>query len=383
MLPLSAPQRVYAAFAIYSFSMGSIFPRLGDVQQAMGVEEGALGLGLIGVPAGTMISLTFATPLLERIGFRRGLIAAIPLVAILYSIAVWAGTPLQLFLMLLPVGIAIGCVEIILNVEADRTEALIGRRIMNRAHAFWSIGFFAAGLFGAAVAGLGVSPQAHLAIVAPLSILGIWLCLSNFQPAPHRSGSSAEKPPALALPSFGILVLVVATMSCMLLEGASMDWSAIYLRDVFQAGPFVAGLGVTTFALFHALTRFYADAFVERHSPALVARVQLLVLGAGCMSVYLAHAPWLALAGFAMMGIGSSSVFPLAMSAAAQRTDRSAAINVASLAQFSFMTFLLAPPLLGLVAEHWGIRASFGIALPLVILSLITAGSLGTRARPV
>ena len=72
-----------------------------------------------------------------------------------FALAVHAPDPLTFFLLLLPVGVMIGSIEIILNVEADRTEALVGRRIMNRAHSFWSIGFFAAGLAGGALAQAG------------------------------------------------------------------------------------------------------------------------------------------------------------------------------------------------------------------------------------
>jgi len=79
------------------------------------------------------------------------------------------------------------------------------------------------------------------------------------------------------------------------------------------------------------------------------------------------------------MGVGTSVLFPLAMSAAAQLTDRPAQTNVASLAQISFVAFLMGPPLLGYVAEHFGIRWSFGIGLPLVILSIVSAGALGTK----
>ena len=82
---------------------------------------------------------------------------------------------------------------------------------------------------------------------------------------------------------------------------------------------------------------------------------------------------------FAIMGVGTSAIFPLAMSAAAQRTDRPAATNVAALAQISFVAFLLGPPLLGFAAQHWGIRWSFGLGLPLVALSLWAAGSLCQR----
>ena len=158
-LTLSPARRVFAGFAIYSFAMGNIFPRLADVQTGMGVTTAALGLGLIGAPIGTLFALTFATRHLEKRGFDRVLPPALPFLAALYAAAVHAPSPLILFLLLLPVGVTIGCIEIILNAEADRTEHMIGRRIMNRAHAFWSIGFFTAGLFGAQVAGAGLSPQ--------------------------------------------------------------------------------------------------------------------------------------------------------------------------------------------------------------------------------
>ena len=376
---MNAPRRVFSGFAIYAFSMGSIFPRYGDVQLAMGVEEGALGLAMIGAPVGTLAALTLAGPFLERVGYRATVLIGIPLCALLYSIAVWAPSPLILFLLLLPVGATIGCIEIALNLEADRAEHAAGYRIMNRAHAFWSFGFFAAGLFGAAMAGLGLTPQMHLALVVPISLLGVWLMLSDFHPSPDRHRGEVEKAPKFAAPSGPILVLVAVTLSAMLLEGGSMDWSAIYMRDEFAAGPFVAGLAVACAAFFQFAARFFADGFVDRHSPAGVARAMLSVLMAGCLLVVFSPFAWASLLGFALIGIGSSVLFPLAMSAAAQRKDRSAAINVAALAQFSFLTFMLAPPLLGVIAEHWGIRASFAVGLPLVLLSLATSGSLGGK----
>lgn len=379
---LTAPRRVFAGFAIYAFSLGNIFPRVGDIQLAMGVEEGAIGLGLIGAPVGTMVSLTLSTPLLERIGFRRALIAAIPLLAFFYAIAVQAPTPLVLFLLLIPVGLLIGAIEIMLNLEADRAEYAAGFRIMNRAHAFWSMGFFVAGLFGAAMAAYGLSPQTHLALVVPLSVAGVALCLAGYVPSAPRPTTSTDAAPRFAAPTWSIAVLVAVTLSAMLLEGGSMDWSAIYMRDVFDGiGPFLTGLAVAVMAGFMALTRFFADGFVERYSPAQVARFLLCVLLVGCLVVVFSPDPYLSLVGFALIGTGSSVMFPLAISAAAQRTDRPAAVNVAALAQFSFVIFLLAPPLLGFVAEHFGIRMSFAVGLPLIALSFLTVNALGEKPR--
>lgn len=382
---LAAPERrVYAAFAVYAFALGNIFPRLPDIQRGMGVGEGALGLGLIGTPLGTLAALTFAAPFLERIGHRLALLGFLPLVALSFAAASWAPTPAVLFVLLLPAGLAIGAVEVVVNVEADRTEALIGRRIMNRSHSFWSFGFFGAGLFGGAIAQVGLTPQAHLALVVPLVALATALAFGRYVPAPKRASEeigSGEAAPKFARPTAAILVLVAVTLSAMLLEGASLDWSAIYMRNVFDAAPWLSALAVAVFAASQALARFFADGFVDRYSPADVARILIGIMAAGVLVVFLSPSPFASLAGFAMLGIGTSAIFPLAMSAAAQRTDRPAAINVAALAQISFVIFLVGPPLLGFVAEHWGIRWAYGIGLPLVGLSLVASGALGRRTR--
>ncbi|RJT37353.1 MFS transporter [Mesorhizobium waimense] len=379
-LSLAPQHRVYAGFAIYSFAMGNIFPRLPDIKHAMGIEDGTLGLSLIGTPIGTLTALTLATPILERVGFRRALLGLVPLVAAAYAIAVHAPGPVALFLMLFPVGLMIGSIEIMLNVEADRTEFLLKRRIMNRAHSFWSMGFFGAGLFGAALGHLGISPQLHLALVVPMVAISMALFLGGYEPAPSRFAGNGDKAPRLARPTLPILALVAVTLSAMLLEGASIDWSAIYMRTVFESGPFVAGFTLALFAFSQATTRFFADSFVDRHSPSGVARALLASMAAGVLLVFLSPAPFLSMLGFALLGIGSSALFPLAISAAAQRTDRPAAINVAALSQISFVAFLLGPPLLGFVSDHWGIRSAFAIGIPFIVLSLLTAGSLGRRA---
>ena len=376
-LDLPLAWRVYAAFFLYAFAMGGLFPRLPEIQSALGVAEGAFGLALIGTACGTMVSLTFAGPFLERVGHRRALLGLIGLLPVFYAVASSAGGPLALFLLLVPAGVCIGAIEIIVNLEADRVEHQTGQRFMNRAHGFWSVGFFVAGLTGAALSQLGVSPQWHLALVVPVELAGLALLLGRFDAAPHRdTTASAPAAARFARPTGGVMLLVAVTLSAMVLEGAGADWSAIYMRDVFGAAPFMAGLAVAIGAGAQAVARFFADRFVERHQPVMVARVLLTVLGAGTALVFTAPVAWAALLGFALMGIGTSAIFPLAMSAAAQRTDRAPATNVAALAQFSFVAFLLGPPLLGYVAQAFGIRWTFGVGLPLVALSFAAAAAL-------
>jgi len=372
---------VFAAFFLYAFAIGGFYPRLAELQRSMRLSESELGIGLIGAACGTLVSLTLAGRLIERVGHRRTLLALLPALPLCYALAAHASGMVALFVCLLPAGVCIGAIELLVNLEADRVEHQGGRRIMNRAHAFWSFGFFGAGLLGALAARLGISPQWQLAGMVPLQALLIALLLGGFEAAPHRTGSNAEPAHHLARPTLAILALVLFSLSALVLEGAGIDWSAIYIRDVFDAAPFIGGLAVATGACAQGAARYVADRFVERHSAWTIARTLLGVLGLGTLLVTVAPAWPVALLGFALMGVGTSVVFPLAMSAAAQRTDRPAATNVAALAQISFVSFLLGPPLLGFVAEHVGIRWTFGVGLPLVILSLVVSPILRVPQR--
>ncbi len=342
----------------------------------MGATEGELGLGLIGAACGTLVSLSFAGRPIERVGHRRTLLVLIPLLPVCYAVAAHARGPLALFLCLLPAGLCIGAIEIVVNLEADRVEHQGRRRIMNRAHAFWSFGFFGAGLLGAAAARLALPPAWHLAAVVPLTALLVPLLLGRFDGAPQRRGGSAQAAHRFARPTTAIMGLVLFSLSGMVLEGAGADWSAIYMRDAVGAAPFLGALAVACVALAQGGARYVADRYVERHSPRAIARTLLGILGLGTLLVAMAPTASLALAGFALVGVGTSVIFPLAMSAAAQRSDRPAATNVAALAQISFVSFLLAPPLLGFVAEHWGIRWAFALGLPLVLLSAALVSTL-------
>jgi MFS family permease len=232
---------------------------------------------------------------------------------------------------------------------------------------------------GGLAAQWGLSPKIHLMIMLVVVTLLTMLLLGGFEAAPHRPRASSEDVQTnlpFAWPTPAILMLVVATFAAMLMEGAGIDWSAIYMRDVFSSSPFVCGLAVAAGASTQAVTRFFADRLVERFQPVRVARGLILILGLGVCAVTWASVEWVALLGFALMGIGTSAIFPLAMSAAAQRTDRTASVNVAALAQTSFVIFLIGPPLLGGVAEFLGIRATFAISLPLIVLSFWASKSL-------
>jgi MFS family permease len=199
--------------------------------------------------------------------------------------------------------------------------------------------------------------------------------------APERDGAVPEQAPHFALPSLGLLPLCLIGLAAFLVEGAGIDWSAIYMRDVFDAEPFIGGTGLTLFTLFMAVARLFVDPVVDRYGARPVAVVLLATAALGITLVWLAPHPYVALAGFALMGGGCSAVYPMAVTAASQRTDRPSVVNVAALAQMSFVVFFLAPPLLGFIAEHWGIRNAYLVCLPLILGSLLASPALAPKRK--
>lgn len=363
------------AFFLYAFGLGTLFPRIGDLQQEMGLSESQIGLSLIGLPLGVQISLLVANKVVSYFTLTQVMIFGLIMITASYTAAALVGMSGLFFVALLIAGLSVGALEVAVNLEADRVEFGLKQRIMNRSHAFWSLGFFATGLFGAVMAQLGVSVVFHFASFGLLVAVLAAFNFSGFIQAPPRPSSDTATQ-HFVRPSAAIMLLVCLTLSAMLAEGSAIDWSVIYMRDIFATLPLVNGLALAITAFFQFITRYFADGLVDQYGPRRVACICLWIMLAGVILVVGAPAWQVALLGFACLGAGSSVIFPLAMSAAAQLKDRPAAVNVAALAQISFVVFLLAPPLLGLLAEYIGIRFVFAICLPLTLLSLFNLQSL-------
>jgi hypothetical protein len=375
-----APQhRIYICFFLFAVSMGALLARMPDLQVALGVDRSELGLTLIGAAIGALTSLTFASPIITRLGARTTAFVTVLGTSALLATVPWMASAPLVFLILIGEGLLAGALEINLNVEIDRIEAQLGRGVMNRAHGFWSLGFFLTALVASAIRQAGISMEVHLALTFTLvASIGTWV-ISGMRNAPERTVQEETKTPLIALPTWGLMPLCVIGIAAFLVEGAGIDWSAIYMRDVFSSEPFVGGLGLTLFTFFMAVARLFVDPQVDRYGARAVATVLLILSAAGLCAIWAAPYPYVALFGFALMGAGCSAVYPLAVSAAAQRTDRPAHVNVAALGQMSFVVFFLAPPLLGFIAEHAGIRMAYLVCLPLIVYALFSIRSLAGR----
>ncbi|MEO6015561.1 MAG: MFS transporter [Devosia sp.] len=373
--------RVFACFFLFAFALGALLGRLPDVQVNLGLDKAQLGLMLIGMAIGSIISITIGAQWVDRMGARLTAISTVLGTAFCYALIPWLPNAYLVFATLFVAGALAGLLEINLNLEADRIEAQLGKRVMNRAHGMWSLGFFVTALIAAAVRQEGIPVTLHTGAAFAIVVIASLILLPGMTNAPLRPDAMAheEGTHRIALPTLGLLPLCIIGIAAFLIEGTGIDWSVIYMRDVFQVAPFVGGLSLTVFTGLMSIGRLFADPVVDRFGPRAVSTTMLSLAALGSLLIGLAPHPYVAIAGFGMIGLGCSCVYPLAVSAAAQRTDRPSSVNVAALGQVAFVIFFLGPPLLGFVAEHFGIRLSYLFVLPVIIAGVLLSGALESK----
>jgi MFS family permease len=376
-----SPQRlVMLVFFLQPVAFGSWLPRIPEVQASMGLGPAALALALLGMPVGTLLTLPFAGPLVGKIGARTAIFTGFIFYSIAASLPVLAPNPVLLFISLMLAGSAISFVELGLNVQADLVEKSTGKLIMNTSHGCWSLGIMAGSLVGSGFAGLGLAPGFAVPLLAAI-VLPIALLAANALPVLHDAAPVGEtQRSAWALPSPALIGICLFVFGITMTEGAMADWSAIFLRDALNAEGGMVGLGYSFFAFMVAAGRFGGDTLKRRFGGVGTAQICGALAVTGAVLLFFAPSVPLALVGFGVIGVGVSVGFPLAVTAAAGIGDRAASANVAVLSFVALTGFLIGPPMIGFVAEHWGIRVGVACVIPMLVVSLLLTGRL--RGRP-
>ena len=363
-------QIVFVGFFIYAFSLGAMFPRLDDIQTSLEIDKAELGLLLLCIPLGLQITLLFADRLVRAISLKNVICLGIPSICFTQFAAVAVNQIAFFAFFLIICGAFVAVVEVAINLEADRVEHALGSRIMNRSHAFWSIGFFSAAVVGALFSQFKVMLEIHFLLVCGIAFLISKIIFEDYIVASPRH-TNVTRIKKFSLPTGPIFVMVLFTMSAMLVEGASIDWSVIFMREIHSASPFISGFSLAMAAFSQALVRFFGDNLLNKFGPFLISDASLFFMFLGIFLIVLSNSITLAIFGFLFLGAGSAVIFPMAISIAASRSDRPAETNVASLTQFAFGMFLLGPPILGFVGEAYSLRWSFSLCIPLLILSCL------------
>ncbi|GHE52632.1 MFS transporter [Streptomyces thermocarboxydus] len=359
---------VAAVFAVHGAVTGSFATRVPWIQDHAGVSAGQLGLALAFPALGASLAMPLAGGISHRFGARnalRGLLALWTLALILPSLA---PNLLTLCLALFVYGASAGMSDVAMNALGVEVENRLDRSIMSGLHGMWSVGAVVGSAAGTLAAHLGSDARLHHALAAAvLTVVGFAACawVLDLQPAEDE-----EPPPRFALPPRSALLIGAIGFCAVFAEGASLDWSAVYLRDQLETSAGLAAACTTGFTLTMAVARIAGDRVVDRYGAVRTVRASGVVALLGGLLIVFAGHPAVAMTGFALMGLGIAVVVPLCF-AAAGRSGSNPSLAIAGVATITYTSGLIAPSAIGMLAQATSLMVSF------VLVTLLTCGIAG------
>ncbi|MES9525093.1 MFS transporter [Streptomyces capoamus] len=373
-----ARHAVAAVFAVHGAVTGSFATRVPWVQDHASLSAGQLGFALAFTAFGASCAMPLAGWISHRFGSRtalRGLLALWTLSLVLPSVAPNLFT---LCLAMFTYGAAAGMADVAMNALGVEVEQRLGKSVMSGLHGMWSAGALTGSAAGTLAAHLGSDARLHFALAAAvLTLLGFAACawVLDLQPAEDE-----EPPPRFALPPRSALLIGAVGFCAVFAEGASLDWSAVFLRDRMDGSAGLAAASTTGFMLTMAIARIAGDAVVNRFGAVRTVRAGGVLAGLGGLLVVLAGHPAAAMAGFALMGLGIAVVVPLCF-AAAGHAGPNPSQAIAGVATITYTSGLIAPSLIGGVAQATSLVVSFTVVTVLACGLAVFAGVLRTAER--
>ncbi|GAA5216753.1 MFS transporter [Streptomyces thinghirensis] len=372
---------VAAVFAVHGAVTGSFATRVPWIQDHAGVSAGQLGLALAFPALGASVAMPLAGSVSHRFGARtalRGLLALWTLALVLPALA---PNLLTLCLALFVYGATAGMSDVAMNALGVEIENRLDKSIMSGLHGMWSAGALIGSAAGTLAAHLGSDARLHHVLAASvLTVAGLVACtwVLDLQPAEDE-----DPPPRFALPPRSALLIGAVGFCAVFAEGASLDWSAVYLRDQLEASAGLAAACTTGFTLTMALARFAGDKVVDRFGAVRTVRVSGVLATLGGLLIVVGGHPAVAMAGFALMGLGIAVVVPLCF-AAAGRAGSNPSLAIAGVATITYTSGLVAPSAIGGLAQATSLVVSFGLVTALACCLVVFAKVLraGDRDRP-
>ncbi|GHE68528.1 MFS transporter [Streptomyces vinaceus] len=369
---------IAAVFCTHGAVTGSFATRIPWIQDHAQLGAGTLGLALAFPALGAAVAMPLAGRINHRFGARtalRRLLALWTLSLILPGLAPNLAT---LCVALFVYGATAGMADVAMNALGVETENRLGRSIMSSLHGMWSVGALIGSAAGTLAAHAGADARLHH-LIAALALTAAGLIAVRGVLDLH-SAADAQAPPHFALPPKSALLIGAIGFCAVFAEGASMDWSAVYLRDVLDTDAGLAAACTTAFALTMALARLVGDRVVDRFGAVRTVRAGGVLATAGGVLVVTAGNPAVAIAGFGLIGLGIAVVVPLAFAAAA-RSGPAPAQAIAGVATITYTSGLIAPSAIGAVADATSLAVSFGLVTLLAFALVVGAAVL--RQKPV
>ncbi|HLL63818.1 MAG TPA: MFS transporter [Propionibacteriaceae bacterium] len=379
---IRAQRAVYVAFIGSGFGFASWASRIPQIRDTLQATPSELGLILLAIAVGAVIALPLAGLVVNRFGPART-VAVLASVLSVGMVVLALGTPVgavPVVIGLFLIGYGNGTWDVAMNVEGAAVEQQLGRTIMPRFHAGFSIVTVLGALGGVACVALDISVTAHLLTVAVINAAIVpMVALRGFMPRTSEPEANADVPaenaphPLRAWREPRTLVIGMFGLCMAFSEGVGNDWLAVAVIDGYGAAPVV---GPLTFAIFLAAMtagRWFGPTLIDRRGRVFAVRLSALVALVGLVLVVFGTLLPVAMVGAVLWGAGTALGFPVGMSAAADDPVMSAA-RVSVVASIAYTAFLAGPPFIGLLGDHLGVLRALSTVAGLLAVALLLGG---------
>lgn len=373
---------VTSIFLLNGLVFGSWAARIPAVRDRLELSDGELGLALAFVAVGSLGAMPLAGAASARYGSRQVTRVSFALVCLATAVLPFAPSLLMLCLATAFYGAAMGATDVSMNAHGVAVERRYGRPILSGFHAGFSLGGLLGAALGAGAAAAGIDVRVHLAAMGAASLV-IGLAWSRRFLA-GREDASGTTEPLFVRPPRALWALGAVAFAGLLVEGASADWSAVYLKDELGASAGTAALGFTAFSVTMTVGRLVGDRLVERFGPVALVRSGGLVAGLGFAVALLAAQPVVAMLGFACLGAGMSPIVPIVFRAAGHVPGVPSGVAVSAVTTIGYLGFVTGPAIIGALAEVTGLPAALGVVAVLgaIVSALAKTTGAGRAGAP-
>ena len=358
-------------FFIQGIIFSSIASRVPDFKCIFGINDAALGMLLFALPLGQIVAMLLSGYLIGRYGSKKVLKFYIILYPAVFIVIPFVQQYSLLFFVFFLSGMGSNTINIAMNTQAIRAEAIYKRSLMPRFHGLWSLASVIGGVIGIIFVSLNFSMLSHyiLSLVIYLS-LGVYTAkfLFDTDKDKQEEGENIQASPL----SFFVIFCGIVGFSCMFCEGIMYNWSSLYFKDIVGAPDNLINVGYVACMGAMVIGRFSAGYFIERFGQARIMLLCGLSISAG-LAISVGFPYFISASiGMLFLGFGTSAVVPMVYSFAGLANPQDPSKVITAVATIAFLGFLCGSPLIGTLSYYFSLRVAF---IPMIFIGLFIAAA--------
>ncbi|WP_312411814.1 MFS transporter [Pseudescherichia sp.] len=369
---------LFTFFFIPGLLMASWATRTPAIRDILSVSTAEMGAVLFGLSIGSMSGVLSSAWLVKRFGTRNVIRASMSLSVfgmMVLSLALWFASPLLFAVGLALFGSSLGAAEVAINIEGAVVEQKMNKTVLPMMHGFYSLGTLVGAGIGMTLTAWGVTATLHVLLAALVAIVPILIAITAIPDGTGRNDAGEAQHERKGRPFYRdtqLMLIGVVVLAMAFAEGSANDWLPLLMVDGHGFTPTSGSVIYTGFTLGMTVGRFTGGWFIDRYSRVTVVRASAILGGLGIALIIFVDSAWVAGVSVLLWGLGASLGFPLTISAASD-TGPDAATRVSVVATTGYLAFLVGPPLLGFLGEHYGLRSAMMVVLALMVVAVIVA----------